>query len=159
MRKEIYLAIIDCLKNADIGVKHISLWNENTTELERENGYDFPAVFVEFSPLQWKQQMAGVKTAKARVCLHIVTKTMADPSDGSTFQNEALETFDTISEIVATVQGLSGEGFNKFQHIETLPDHNYEEVQHNVEIFTTEVTDTGAVRKRAQHKIQKTVIR
>jgi len=148
MRKQIYLAIIDCLKAADIGIQHISLWNENTTALEQANGFGLPAVFVEFAPIKWGQQLQRVKNGTARVSLHIVTGTLADPSDGSNFQFDALQMFDIIDNVVAAVQGLSVEGFNKFQHVETIPDHDHEEVQNDVEIFTTEITDSSAQRKR-----------
>lgn len=143
-----YLAIIECLKAANIGIQHISLWNENTVELENQNGYAFPAVFVEFHPLSWKQAAGGVKKATARVSLHIVTETLADPSDGSKFQTQALENFDTIDATVAAVQGLQGDNFNAFQHVETNPDHNHEQVQHDIETFCTEITDVSAAKKR-----------
>jgi len=157
MRKAIYLAIIEAINAAKIGVLHISLWNENTVALEEQNGFATPAVFVEFAPIQWEQRAQRVKAARARINLHIVTETLADPSDGSKFQAQALETFDTIDDIVATVQGLSGEGFNKFLHVESVPDHNHEQLQHDIEGFVFELTDTGAVRKRAAVMIEKAV--
>jgi hypothetical protein len=156
MRKVIYLAIIEAIKDADTDVRHISLWNENTVELEAQNGFACPAVFVEFAPIQWQQRTGRVKAAQLRVNLHIVTETLADPADGSTFQSAALDTFDVIGDIVATIQGLSGEGFNKFQHVETVPDHNHEQLQRDVEGFVCEVTDTGAVKERATVIVEKT---
>lgn len=148
MRKIIYLAIIERLKAAGLNIQHISLWNENITDLEQENGYGFPAVFVEFDPIKWEQRGGGVKSAPVTVRLHIVTETLADPSDGSQYQTEALEHFDTIDGIVYAVSGLAGDGFNRFQHIETIPDHNHDQIQHDVEVFTCEAKDFSGTNKK-----------
>lgn len=158
MRKKIYLAIVEAIKTAGIDVRHISLWNENTTQLEAQNGFATPAVFVEFAPIQWAQLAQRAKGARVRVNLHIVTQTLADPADGSTFQDDALAALDTIDTIVSTVHGLSGEGFGKFLHVETVPDHNHEQLQHDVEGFVCEVTDTSAVHPRSAIQIEKTAI-
>ena len=157
MRKIIYLAIIECLKASGVDIRHISLWNDNTAKLEEENGFSLPAVFVEFLPFKWSQRAQGVKSATMAINLHIVTETLADPAGGSDFQFEALETFDVIDSVVAAVQGLSGEGFNKFQHVETLPDHNHEQVQHDIEGFVCEATDVSAARRRSQVQIKDAV--
>lgn len=149
MRKIIYLAIIARLKAAGSGVRHFSLWNENITDLEKENGYSFPAVFVEFEPFKWEQRGNGAKSATIRVRLHIVTETLADPSDGSQYQTDALEHLDTIDNVVDAVSGLAGEGFNRFQHVETIPDHNHDQIQHDIEVFSCEIRDLQGLDKKA----------
>lgn len=137
--KSIYLAIIARLQVAACGVEHISLWNDNIANLEDENGYTFPAVFVEFEPLHWKQGTQGSKSATARINLHIVIESLADPSTGSQYQDEALQVFDTVDNIVDTISGLAGSGFNAMQHIGTTHDHNHDRIQHHIETFTCEV--------------------
>jgi hypothetical protein len=149
MRKTIYLAVCERLKEQTPDIRHISLWNENITNLEQENGYCFPAVFVEFEPIRWKQGGNHCKTATARIHLHICTQTLADPSDGSPYQLDALETFDIINSVVFAVSGLAGNGFNSLQHVETVPDHNHAEIQHDIEVFSCEISDfSGASRKK-----------
>lgn len=147
MRKIIYLAIARKLKASVPGVRYISLWNENTTNLERESSYGLPAVFIEFEPVRWEQRAEGVKCATIHVRLHIVTETLADPSDGSGSQSAALEHFDAIDAIVYAVSGLAGEGFNRLQHTESVSDHNHDQIQHNIETFTCEVRDLRGQNK------------
>lgn len=147
MRKRIYLAIAEALKRAQVA-QFISLWNEDTDELEKVTATEFPAVYVEFTPTQWRQQANRVKSATWRLNIHILTQTLATPEDGSPNQDVALEAFDQIEAVIDTVQGISGEGFNRLQHVETVPDHAHGEIQHDIEGFICEVTDTSAVHPR-----------
>ena len=149
MRRTIYLAIIERLKGADLGIKHISMWNNNLDRLEKERGFKLPAVFIEFEPIQWGQLQQRVKSAPVRVRLHIVTTTLATPEDGAVYQDDALEYLDLIEAVNGAIEGLSGEGFNGFMLVESIPDHNHTEVYHNEEIFTTQVTNTSAARQAA----------
>ena len=48
MRKAIYKAVADRLKNQKVGVKFVSLWNRNTEQLSKQKAFRLPAVFVEF---------------------------------------------------------------------------------------------------------------
>jgi len=144
MRKIIYLAIIERLKAARLGIAHFNLWNNHIAYLEKERGYRFPALFVEFEPIEWHQQMNRIRTADLRVRLHIVTKTLATPEDKGKYQNKALEYLDLIEKINAAMQGLCGEGFNAFMLVGSEPDHDHAEILHNVEIFVTHVTDVSA---------------
>lgn len=147
MRKKIYLAIVEALKRAELA-KYISLWNEDLDSLEKVAATDFPAIYVEFTPVHWIQKATRVKSGRWQVNLHIITSTLASPEDGSPSMEEALETYDTIDQIVAVMQGVNGEGFNQFQHIDTIPDHAHGDVQHDIEYFVSEVTDTSAMRVR-----------
>jgi hypothetical protein len=149
MRKQIYMAVIARMKQQVPAVQHISLWNENMEHLEQENGYCLPAVFVEFEPMKWKQVGLGAKTATLCLLLHVVTETLADPSDGSQYQDDALEVFGIINDVVYAITGLSGECFNRLMHVETIPDHNHAQIQHDVEVFICEVSDTSQLNKRA----------
>ena len=48
MRKAIYKAVADRLKNQKVGVKFVSLWNRNTEQLSKQKAFRLPAGFVEF---------------------------------------------------------------------------------------------------------------
>lgn len=149
MRKAIYKAIADRLKTAQIGVKYISLWNRNTEQLSKQKAFRLPAVFVEFEPIEWSQLLRGARSADVRVRLHIVTETLASPEDGGKYQDKALEHLDLIEQVDATVQGLSGDGFNCFMLVGSITDHDHERVQHDEECFVTRATDDSAVRPQA----------
>ena len=79
MRKAIYKAVADRLKNQKVGVKFVSLWNRNTEQLSKQKAFRLPAVFVEFEPIEWSQLSRGARSADIRVRLHVVTETLALP--------------------------------------------------------------------------------
>ena len=103
MRKAIYKAVADRLKNQKVGVKFVSLWNRNTEQLSKQKAFRLPAVFVEFEPIEWSQLSRGARAADIRVRLHVVTETLASPEEGGKYQDRALEHLDLIERIDAEV--------------------------------------------------------
>lgn len=146
MRKAIYKAICARLNAAQLGIKYINLWNRNTEQLTKQKAFKMPAVFVEFEPINWSQLSRGARSADVRVRLHIVTETLATAEDGGKYQDKALEHLDLIENISAKMQGLAGEGFNCFMRVESVTDHDHEQVQHDEECFVTGVTEISAVK-------------
>ena len=62
MRKELYNMLRERLKEVDGGaVRHIDLWNHNVEFIEQEDGWERPAVFVEFCPIRWNAIVSGVE--------------------------------------------------------------------------------------------------
>lgn len=149
MRKAIYKAISERLNSAELGVKHINLWNRNTAQLSTQQAFRMPAVFVEFEPMQWSQLGKGARSADLRVRLHIVTETLATPEDGGRYQDKALEHLDLIESISGAIQGLAGNGFNCFMLVESITDHDHERIEDNEECYVTRITDTSAVKPQA----------
>ena len=73
MRKELYNLLCREL-GAITEIKHIDLWNRNVEFIEQEEGWERPAVFVEFGSIQWKPIVNGVEyRAEPQITLHIVT--------------------------------------------------------------------------------------
>lgn len=147
MRTTIYKAVIKRIKGAKLGVKHISLWNEQTERLTRVKAFRTPAVFVEFEPIQWQQAGNRTKTADIRVRLHIVTQTLLTPEDGNKSQDAALEYIQLADDLVSAMCGLSGQDFNGFQHIESIPSHNHEQIIQEEEVFICHAK-TASTRKK-----------
>lgn len=140
MRKQLYLAISKKLKKENAEVKHISLWNQDTEMLTQQPGYATPAVFIEYEPIIWEQRQGGARVADVRIWLHIIVATKAAPVYGGKFQDKALDLLDLIENVSESVTGLSGKCFNAFMLVESDTDHNYKEVQHHKECFTTCLT-------------------
>lgn len=149
MRKAIYKAICARLNTAKLGIKYISLWNRNTEQLTKQKAFKMPAVFVEFEPINWSQLSRGARSANVRVRLHIITETLATAEDGGKYQDKALEHLDLIENISAKMQGLAGEGFNCFMLVESITDHDHEQVRHDEECFITGITETSAIKPQA----------
>ena len=75
------------------------MWNRNVEFIEQEEGWERPAVFVEFGPIQWKPIVNGVEyRAEPQITLHIVTDWAGAASEGSPFKEDALEVFDLPTE-------------------------------------------------------------
>lgn len=73
MRKELFNAIKTKLANDVPEVKHIDLWNHNVEFIEQEDGWERPAVFVEFATIEWAPFQGGMQRGKGNVSIHIVT--------------------------------------------------------------------------------------
>lgn len=149
MRNVIYKAIAGRVKAAKLAIHHIDLWNQNVDKLSENRAFRFPALFVEFEPIQWAQRGQGVRAADIRVRIHIVTKAPATPEVGGKYQDRALEHLDFLESVGGAMQGLSGEGFNGFALVETVTDHNHDGITHDELCFATHVTDTSGVKPQA----------
>ena len=67
MRKELYNMLCKELKEVGGGlIKHIDLWNHNVEFIEQEENWERPAVFVEFEPIEWRQQNNGARRGDSR---------------------------------------------------------------------------------------------
>lgn len=149
MRKRIYHAIAERLREAVADVRYISLWNRDTDQLTKQKAFRTPAVFVEFEPVTWSQYAQGVRSAELRVRLHIVTETLATPEHGGRYQDKALAHLELIERIGAALQGLSGEGFNGFMLVESVTDHNHGQIEDNEECYVTRITDHAGRKTQA----------
>ena len=149
MRKAIYKAVSQRLKEAKLGIQYISLWNRNTEQLTKQKAFRLPAVFVEFEPIEWSQLGKGARSADLRVRLHIVTETLGTPENGGKYQDKALEHLELIESISGTIQGLAGDGFNCFMLVESVTDHDHERIEDNEECYITRLTDTSGQKPQA----------
>lgn len=134
MRSTIYNLIATAL--ADI-VPHIDLWNEQVLYSETEQPFNLPAVFIEFTDINWTQQLHGVRDAEAEIRLHIVTDSRAGD------WNDALGNLaiaDTISNALHALHNQSG--VDSLTLISTHTDHNFAELRDDVETYHCHVTYT-----------------
>lgn len=148
MRKQLYLAVIQRLKtitsaNGEPVLKHFDLWNQNVAFIEQEAIFGMPAVFIEFTPIDWKTLGGGVQTANIVFHLHIVTATPGSAADGSDFQPDALQLFDLLEDIHRALNGFRGQHFRMMQRISSQTNHNHEEVIESIETFSVNVDDVS----------------
>ena len=136
MRKELYNLLCREL-GAIAEIKHIDLWNRNVEFIEQEEGWERPAVFVEFGPIQWKPIVNGVEyRAEPQITLHIVTDWAGAASEGSPFKEEALEVFDLPELIHERLSCMDGDTFMAFDLVESQTNHNHEEIVENIEVYS-----------------------
>ena len=151
MRKQLYLAVIDRLKqikdeNGEPKIKHFDLWNEQVAFIEQEAPFDLPAVFIEFLPIQWRTANDGTQTADVQFRLHIVTPFRGAAGDNSMYQTEALELFDLLDVVNKTLFKMSGDCFRSTMRIRSDTNHNHEELVESLETFQVCVSDISARR-------------
>jgi hypothetical protein len=78
MLKQLYLAIEQKLMAINDGqgqplFKHFDLWNRQVEFIEQETPFVTPAVFVEFMPVEWRNDKSAAQDAMLSFRLHIVT--------------------------------------------------------------------------------------
>ena len=71
--EEKLLAITDEQENPQPLFKHCDLWNRQVEFLEQETPFETPAVFVEFTNIEWRTLGQHVQEADLTVRFHIVT--------------------------------------------------------------------------------------
>ena len=146
MRKQLYLAVIERLKtitnylNQPI-IEYYDLWNHNVEFIEQETAFNFPAVFIEFAPINWKNLSMQVQESDVVIKLHVVTRWENISADGSNSQEQALELFDLLDSIKKALTGLQGNGFSAFKRIASDTNHDHEEIVESIESFLVHVID------------------
>lgn len=79
MRAVIYNTIREALQSlledGQPVIKHIDLFNRQVDYAEEEQPFLTPAVFIEFTSIDWQHQLHGVREATVTVRLHVVTDT------------------------------------------------------------------------------------
>ncbi len=126
MRKELYNAIKTKLAEEVPEVKHIDLWNHNVEFIEQEEGWERPAVFVEFGKIDWSPFQGGGQRGKGTVTIHLVTDWAEGGHDAA---------FDLESKVHGAIDGLGGEDFNGMALVETVTNHNHEEILESIDSY------------------------
>lgn len=126
VRKELYERLRVVLPHHMNGLRHIDLWNRNVEFIEQEDGWEMPAVFVELMPVSWTTFKDRVYRGEGLVRLHVVTEWH---SGG---QEEAWRLSDSMCR---GVEGLRGDGFVFQGLVETLTNHDHEDVLETIEVF------------------------
>ena len=151
MRKQLYLGIIEQLKTlkdekGEQRIKSFDLWNEQVDFIEEEEPFDTPAIFIEFLPMEWKMLGGRVQQADVSVRLHVVTPWAGSGSDGSLYQEQALQRFDLLEQVntcLFNYEKRSERGdFCMFRRTASATNHNHGELVEDIETFTCQVMET-----------------
>ncbi|MCQ2313257.1 MAG: hypothetical protein MJZ84_07425 [Paludibacteraceae bacterium] len=147
MRKVIYTAIKQTLlsikdSNNNPVIKHVDLWNQQTVLPEEEQPFATPAVFIEFMQIQWNPLAQGIREATVQIALHVVT----DSRVGA--WSDVLNVFVLMDDINKALHRLSTVDGNYTMDSLTLiqsdTDHDFDELQNNIETYSCHVTDASA---------------
>lgn len=150
MRKQIFQAICARLAERVPDIQFMDLWNNNVQTLNGGALWPTPAVFVEFEPIEWRQQGNGSRRGDVAVRLHIVTRAVATHGAKDSKMSDALGFLDLIDRINAAMQGLRGDNFSGFQLTTSATNHDHAELMESVERYVTGAQDITAMPKTAQ---------
>lgn len=117
-------------------INHIDLWNHNVEFIEQEESWSCPAVFVEFTPINWSEIVPGLEyRAEPFVKLHIVTEWNGSSADGSELSEEALTVFKLPEIIHSALSLMGGSKYLNFDLVESQTNHNHEDIVENIEVY------------------------
>ena len=77
MRKQIFLAIAQRIKEQVPEIKFIDLWNEHVADITNNTAWPTPSLFVEFEPYDVRPESRHCAMADIPVRLHVVTRAVA----------------------------------------------------------------------------------
>lgn len=126
MRKELYDAIKAKIESDVPEVKHVDLWNHNVEFIEQEEGWERPAVFVEFGTIAWSPLKSNAYRGKGTVNVHLVT----DWTEGG---QEAA--FALSQKVSLALDGLDGDTFGGMALAETATNHDHEEILESIDTY------------------------
>ena len=149
MRKQIFQAICTRLTERVPDIQFIDLWNNNVTTLNGGAVWPLPAVFVEFEPIEWRQQGKAARRGDVAVRLHIVTRAVATHGHADPKMPDALAFLDLIERINTAMQGLRGDNFAGFMLTTSATNHDHAELMESVERYVTSAQDVSAMPKTA----------
>ncbi|MDR1370924.1 MAG: hypothetical protein LBJ72_12505 [Dysgonamonadaceae bacterium] len=154
MRKFIYQSIIEKLKeikdeSGNPVILHFDIWNNNLVYIQEEQAFYTPAVFIEFQPIQWRHQGGGAREAAVGIVLHVVTQRNEPTLNDGRYEERALRFFDLLTDINRVLHGHFKSGV-EFGHdaltaTQSNTDHDFDELQENIEIFTCHAQDVSAM--------------
>ena len=156
--EKMLLAINDERPKPQPVFKHCDLWNLQVEFLEKETPFQTPAVFVEFTDIQWRTDGQHIQDADLTVRLHIVTpwyaNTASDIIDRKV-RATALSYLDIPTIVFRQLHGKHGTvaddsdphhpiilgNFNALTRTASTVNHNHERFVDSVETYQCHLKD------------------
>lgn len=135
----IFLELQQMLELKMPGMAHYDLWNNQLANLDQENPFATPAVFVEFAPITWTRLM-GAKRGACTIRLHLVQETYCSTAKGSFNQTEGLQLLTRAEEFEDLIEDFAGSNFTALVCGNTEVDNDHDMLTDTVSEFTTTVT-------------------
>lgn len=151
MRKQIFLAIANRIKEQVPEIKFIDLWNEHLAEITSSTAWPTPSLFIEFEQYDVRQVANHCAMADIPVRLHVVTRTKAYSGGfGDKRLEAALDYFALLDKVHAAMATLAGENFSTFMLTAQATNHNHAELIESIDRYITRAQLTAAARQARQ---------
>jgi hypothetical protein len=133
---------------------YIDLYNNQLADPESLPPY-LPAVFIEFSEVQWTRLRTGVKTGKCILRIHIGQANYADAAytpDGLPMPSQAtaLQVLQFVADINAALELHHTLLFTKLVHENTITDHDHDYIYHHIQEYSTTLIDDPSLNAPPQ---------
>lgn len=121
--------------------KTVALWNNQINNHigtdNRENPWRWPAVFIEFSDIDWDDIGEGVQQSDVEITLHQAYKTLKD---------EDPDLFQFVCKVHVAVNGYTEPEFTALNRLEETQDVNHDNVIDWQTVYKTKVLDGTGYR-------------
>lgn len=134
--KQLLLNIENLFKQHLNDFIHVDYWNEQLANLEQENPFLRPAVFIEFGVVQWIRQGKVKKTGIVPVVFHLVTDNYDIYSD----REDMTDSLDLLERSENLLDNVTVPGTTPFLHQGTETDHNHGNLIHHTLSYQFEYT-------------------
>ena len=133
-------------------VKHIDLWNNQTTqdgEEDEDDVFPTPAVFIEYLPADMQTLGNRKQATELDFILHIVSEVMTEHSSRETpgIRSNALAHLILCDQVFERMQNFIGEYFGAVSRIGFTMDHNHTNMYEHSQKFRVRITDEAAMHK------------
>ena len=116
-------------------IKHVALFNSQYTHEKEEKVFKFPAVFIEFSQMDFRGEGLGTEKMDAQITFHVCFRQLT----------EDLSFMDTIQSVSKSLHKWSEDYFTPLQRITEEMDTDHDNVFVWKLIFKTSVTDENSI--------------
>jgi len=134
-------------------IQHFDLFKGQYINPEMFQIYLTPALFYEYS-VTWTDSGKQIQQGTCTVRVHLVTEILAESSDGSPDQEEALKIFDFYTLVNCLLHGLETEEFTPLLRKSEEPDLSPTSVYVHIIEYECTVTDTTTERMRQYINVQ-----
>ncbi|CAB4128236.1 hypothetical protein UFOVP105_26 [uncultured Caudovirales phage] len=130
MNKQIFIDIRDRVKTNNL-IKHVALYNSQYKHENVEKVFNFPAVFIEFSRVDYRAETVGVSKIDFEITLHICFNQYV----------EDLALFDIVQSTILTVNKWGTDDFTPLQIISEEHDTDHDNTSAWKVLFKCTATD------------------
>ncbi len=136
-KKDVYLAIREHILN-HTKIKHVRLFNNQFEEMEREDTFPLPCVFIEFASLEWEQKSRGLQEGEAIIRFHVGLESV---------RTEELEMLDLIDQLHSVLQDFSTDISTAMSRETETQDTDHDNVMIWIADYSTRITDESGLRR------------
>jgi hypothetical protein len=118
-KKDLFLAVKGKILSTEI-IKHVAIFNSQFQQMEKEDTFLFPCVFIEFLPLDWTTKAQGLQEAEVVLRLHVGLEALKDND------TDILDLLETLHEYLQNFN--VADLFNPLLRIAEEPDTEHDNV-------------------------------